>query len=180
MNSSSTISHLPVPFSFQAIMRAFSREALEHYVPIIQEEVRAAVKEWLAKDSCVLVYPEMKRLMFRIAMRILLGFEPEQIKTDEQQLVEAFEEMIKNLFSLPIDMPFSGLYRVRRRTHRNVVFFTVVQIAAMPQFSCTSLKKLAQTYSYTSQKAQVQLIISHIFLFARCFSSPPKLLSSRV
>lgn len=96
-------------------MRAFSREALELYIPVIQEEVQAAVKEWLAKDTCVLVYPEMKRLMFRIAMRILLGFEPEQIKTDEQQLVEAFEEMIKNLFSLPIDVPFSGLYRVRSR-----------------------------------------------------------------
>lgn len=94
-------------------MRAFSREALELYIPVIQEEVRAAVKEWVARDSCVLVYPEMKRLMFRIAMRLLLGFEPEQIKTDEQQLVEAFEEMIKNLFSLPIDVPFSGLYRVR-------------------------------------------------------------------
>lgn len=94
-------------------MRAFSTEALELYIPVIQEEVRAAVKEWVAKDSCVLVYPEMKRLMFRIAMRILLGFEPEQIRTDEQQLVEAFEEMIKNLFSLPIDVPFSGLYRVR-------------------------------------------------------------------
>lgn len=99
----------------QAIMRAFSREALELYIPVIQEEVQAAVKEWLAKDSCVLVYLEMKRLMFRIAMRILLGFEPEQIKTDEQQLVEAFEEMIKNLFSLPIDVPFSGLYRVREK-----------------------------------------------------------------
>uniref|UniRef100_A0AAQ4QMA5 Cytochrome P450 26A1 n=1 Tax=Gasterosteus aculeatus aculeatus TaxID=481459 RepID=A0AAQ4QMA5_GASAC len=95
----------------KAIMRAFSTEALELYIPVIQEEVRAAVKEWVAKDSCVLVYPEMKRLMFRIAMRILLGFKPEQIKTDEQQLVEAFEEMIKNLFSLPIDVPFSGLYR---------------------------------------------------------------------
>lgn len=93
-------------------MRAFSREALELYIPVIQEEVRAAVTEWLAKDSCVLVYPEMKRLMFRIAMRILLGFQPEQIKSDERQLVEAFEEMIKNLFSLPIDVPFSGLYRV--------------------------------------------------------------------
>ena len=97
-------------------MRAFSTEALELYIPVIQEEVRAAVKEWLAKDSCVLVYPEMKRLMFRIAMRILMGFEPEQIRTDEQQLVEAFEEMIKNLFSLPIDVPFSGLYRVRDNT----------------------------------------------------------------
>uniref|UniRef100_A0A8C7JYV5 Cytochrome P450 26A1 n=1 Tax=Oncorhynchus kisutch TaxID=8019 RepID=A0A8C7JYV5_ONCKI len=74
---------------------AFSRDALEHYIP----------------DSYVLVYPEMKRLMFRIAMRILLGFDPDQIKTDEQELVEAFEEMIKNLFSLPVDVPFSGLYR---------------------------------------------------------------------
>ncbi|KAF7645643.1 hypothetical protein LDENG_00200720 [Lucifuga dentata] len=95
----------------KAIMRAFSREALELYVPVMQAEVRAAVRAWLQADSCVLVYPEMKRLMFRIAMRILLGFEPEQIQTDEQQLVEAFEEMIKNLFSLPIDVPFSGLYR---------------------------------------------------------------------
>lgn len=93
-------------------MRAFSRDALEHYIPVIQEEVRSAVREWLEKDSYVLVYPEMKRLMFRIAMRILLGFDPDQIKTDEQELVEAFEEMIKNLFSLPVDVPFSGLYRV--------------------------------------------------------------------
>ncbi|XP_053269967.1 cytochrome P450 26A1 [Pleuronectes platessa] len=95
----------------KAIMRAFSREALELYIPVIQEEVRASVKEWLARDPCVLVYPEMKRLMFRISMRILLGFEPEQIKTDEHELVEAFEEMTKNLFSLPIEVPFSGLYR---------------------------------------------------------------------
>ncbi|XP_008436430.1 cytochrome P450 26A1 [Poecilia reticulata] len=95
----------------KAILRAFSREALELYIPVIQEEVHTAVKSWLVQDPCVLVYPEMKRLMFRIAMRILLGFDPEQIRTDEQQLVEAFEEMIRNLFSLPIDVPFSGLYR---------------------------------------------------------------------
>ncbi|XP_035255586.1 cytochrome P450 26A1-like [Anguilla anguilla] len=95
----------------KAIMKAFSREALENYVPVIQEEVRSTVTDWLQSESGVLVYPEMKRLMFRIAMRILLGFEPEQTKTDEPDLVEAFEEMMKNLFSLPIDVPFSGLYR---------------------------------------------------------------------
>ncbi|XP_056153373.1 cytochrome P450 26A1 [Lampris incognitus] len=95
----------------KAIMQAFSWDALQHYIPVIQEEVRGAMREWLERDTCVMVYPEMKRLMFRIAMRILLGFAPEQIRTDEQQLVEAFEEMIKNLFSLPIDVPFSGLYR---------------------------------------------------------------------
>ncbi|MBN3323163.1 CP26A protein, partial [Atractosteus spatula] len=95
----------------KAVMKAFSRDALEHYIPVIEEEVRCAVTTWLQSDSCVLVYPEMKRLMFRIAMRLLLGFEPEQTQSDEQELVEAFEEMIKNLFSLPIDVPFSGLYR---------------------------------------------------------------------
>lgn len=99
----------------QVIMRAFSRDALQHYVPVIQEEVSACLARWLgAAGPCLLVYPEVKRLMFRIAMRILLGFQPRQASPDgEQQLVEAFEEMIRNLFSLPIDVPFSGLYRVR-------------------------------------------------------------------
>uniref|UniRef100_A0A3Q4I9U5 Cytochrome P450, family 26, subfamily A, polypeptide 1 n=1 Tax=Neolamprologus brichardi TaxID=32507 RepID=A0A3Q4I9U5_NEOBR len=65
----------------------------------------------LSAEGALATGREMKRLMFRIAMRVLLGFEPEQVQTDEHELVEAFEEMIKNLFSLPIDVPFSGLYR---------------------------------------------------------------------
>ncbi|KFP07157.1 Cytochrome P450 26A1 [Calypte anna] len=83
--------------------------------------VRPCLERWLgAPEPCLLVYPEVKRLMFRIAMRILLGFQPRQANPDgEQQLVEAFEEMIRNLFSLPIDVPFSGLYRGLRA--RNVI-----------------------------------------------------------
>lgn len=112
------LSLCPLPFPCppgQVIMRAFSRDALQHYVPVIQEEVSACLARWLGSAGpCLLVYPEVKRLMFRIAMRILLGFQPLQASPDgEQQLVEAFEEMIRNLFSLPIDVPFSGLYRVR-------------------------------------------------------------------
>lgn len=113
------LSLCPFPFppcpAGQVIMQAFSREALQHYVPVIQEEVSACLVRWLgATGPCLLVYPEVKRLMFRIAMRILLGFQPSQASPDgEQQLVAAFEEMIRNLFSLPIDVPFSGLYRVR-------------------------------------------------------------------
>ncbi|XP_067156168.1 cytochrome P450 26A1 isoform X3 [Apteryx mantelli] len=105
----------------KVIMRAFSRDALQHYVPVIQEEVSACLARWLgAAGPCLLVYPEVKRLMFRIAMRILLGFQPRQAGPDgEQQLVEAFEEMIRNLFSLPIDVPFSGLYRGLRA--RNII-----------------------------------------------------------
>lgn len=97
-------------------MRAFSREALQCYVPVIAEEVGSCLGRWLnCGERGLLVYPEVKRLMFRIAMRILLGCEPRLAADgdDEQQLVEAFEEMTRNLFSLPIDVPFSGLYRVR-------------------------------------------------------------------
>nr|XP_028585613.1 cytochrome P450 26A1 [Podarcis muralis] len=101
----------------KVIMRAFSREALQHYMPVIQEEVSACLRQWLLVSagggSCLLVYPEVKRLMFRIAMRILLGFRPSPTagSDGEQHLMEAFEEMIRNLFSLPIDLPFSGLYK---------------------------------------------------------------------
>lgn len=94
-------------------MQAFSREALENYLPVMEEEMRSAIHLWMQNDSCVLVYPAVKRLMFRIAMRLLLGFEPEQMDpANEKPLVEAFEEMMRNLFSLPIDVPFSGLYKV--------------------------------------------------------------------
>lgn len=97
-------------------MQAFNREALQCYVPVIAEEVSGCLEQWLScGERGLLVYPEVKRLMFRIAMRILLGCEPGPAGggEDEQQLVEAFEEMTRNLFSLPIDVPFSGLYRVR-------------------------------------------------------------------
>lgn len=98
------------------IMQAFSREALQCYVPVIAEEVGNYLEQWLScGERGLLVYPQVKRLMFRIAMRILLGCESRVASggEDEQQLVEAFEEMTRNLFSLPIDVPFSGLYRVR-------------------------------------------------------------------
>lgn len=100
----------------QVIMQAFSREALQCYVPVITEEVGNYLEQWLScGERGLLVYPQVKRLMFRIAMRILLGCESRVASggEDEQQLVEAFEEMTRNLFSLPIDVPFSGLYRVR-------------------------------------------------------------------
>lgn len=96
-------------------MQAFSREALQCYVPVITEEVGQCLEQWLrCGERGLLVYPQVKRLMFRIAMRILLGCESRLAGGGdaEQQLVEAFEEMTRNLFSLPIDVPFSGLYRV--------------------------------------------------------------------
>nr|XP_016850825.1 PREDICTED: cytochrome P450 26A1 isoform X2 [Anolis carolinensis] len=114
----------------KVIMRAFSREALEHYIPPIQEEVSACLQQWLlapggpnGTGGCLLVYPEVKRLMFRISMRILLGFRPSQAHAQSEQcLVEAFEEMIRNLFSLPLDVPFCGLYKELKESATELLF----------------------------------------------------------
>ncbi|KAM8924517.1 cytochrome P450 26A1 [Pelodytes ibericus] len=134
----------------KVIMKAFSREALEHYVPVMEQEVRSALGSWLQNDSCVLIYPAVKRLMFRIAMRVLLGFETRQMEdTLDQPMVEAFEEMIKNLFSLPIDIPFSGLYRGLRA--RNKIHAKIEQ----------NIKEKLSKESDCSWKDALQLLIEH-------------------
>ncbi|XP_029465763.1 cytochrome P450 26A1 isoform X2 [Rhinatrema bivittatum] len=142
----------------KVIMKAFSREALENYIPAIEEEIARSVAQWLAGGSCVLVYPEVKRLMFRIAIRILLGFEPRQSDRDtEQQLVEAFEEMVRNLFSLPIDVPFSGLYRGLKA--RNVIHAKIEENikAKMAKDSDTRYKDALRLLMEHTQKNGEQL-----------------------
>ncbi|GCC22290.1 hypothetical protein chiPu_0000677 [Chiloscyllium punctatum] len=135
----------------RVILKAFSREALQNYIPVMGEEVRAGVRRWLDSGSCVLVYPEMKRLMFGIAMRILLGFEPANTSPQTQrELIQAFEEMIRNLFSLPIDVPFSGLYRGLKA--RNVIHAKIEE---------NIRKKVARRDSSGQLKDALQLLIEH-------------------
>ncbi|XP_053306939.1 cytochrome P450 26A1 [Spea bombifrons] len=134
----------------KVIMQAFSREAMENYVPVIEEEMRSAMGGWLQDGSCVLLYPAVKRLMFRIAMRVLLGFETQQMEdTEEQPMIEAFEEMIRNLFSLPIDIPFSGLYRGLRA--RNIIHAKIEQ----------NIKEKLNKEPERSWKDALQLLIDH-------------------
>lgn len=134
----------------KVIMQAFSREALENYLPVMEEEMRSAIHLWMQNDSCVLVYPAVKRLMFRIAMRLLLGFEPEQMDpANEKPLVEAFEEMMRNLFSLPIDVPFSGLYKGLRA--RNIIHAKIEE----------NIKEKLNKESEGTCKDALQLLIDH-------------------
>lgn len=135
----------------RVILKAFSREALENYMPVMGEEIRGGLSRWLQNGSCVLVYPEMKRLMFGIATRILLGFEPSHTNPRTQhELIEAFEEMIRNLFSLPIDVPFSGLYRGLKA--RNVIHAKIEE---------NIRKKMARREAAGQFKDALQLLIEH-------------------
>lgn len=88
----------------------FSRSALEQFVPRLQGALRREVRSWCAAGGPIAVYQAAKALTFRMAVRILLG-----LQLDEAQcakLAQTFEQLVENLFSLPLDIPFSGLRKV--------------------------------------------------------------------
>ncbi|XP_049646353.1 LOW QUALITY PROTEIN: cytochrome P450 26C1 [Suncus etruscus] len=91
----------------KVLARVFSRSALERYVPRLQGALRREVRSWCATGAPVVVYQAAKALTFRMAALILLG-----LRLDEAQCAEltrTFEQLVGNLFSLPLDVPFSGL-----------------------------------------------------------------------
>uniref|UniRef100_A0A8D2J4E4 Cytochrome P450 family 26 subfamily C member 1 n=1 Tax=Varanus komodoensis TaxID=61221 RepID=A0A8D2J4E4_VARKO len=89
------------------LTRVFSRAALEAYLPRIQRVVSWELQGWCQAPGPIAVYASAKTLTFRIAAQILLG-----LRLDEktfQELAQTFEQLMENLFSLPLNIPFSGL-----------------------------------------------------------------------
>ncbi|RXN08890.1 cytochrome P450 26B1-like protein [Labeo rohita] len=89
------------------LAKVFSRGALEAYLTRLQDVVKSEIAKWCAETGSVDVYTAAKSLTFRIAVRVLLG-----LRLEEQQIAslsKTFEQLMNNLFSLPIDTPISGL-----------------------------------------------------------------------
>ncbi|XP_069755590.1 cytochrome P450 26C1-like [Narcine bancroftii] len=89
------------------LARVFSHSALDSYLPGTQQVVRSRVQEWCEERAPVAVYPATKALTFCIAVRTLLG-----LRAADHQLYYlscTFEQLMENIFSLPLDIPFSGL-----------------------------------------------------------------------
>ncbi|XP_067310739.1 cytochrome P450 26C1 [Pseudorasbora parva] len=89
------------------LAKVFSRGALEAYLIRLQDVVKSEIAKWCTVTGSVDVYAAAKSLTFRIAVQVLLG-----LHLDEQQIAslsKTFEQLMNNLFSLPIDTPISGL-----------------------------------------------------------------------
>lgn len=102
----------------------FSRGALEAYLTRLQDVVKSEIAKWCSEAGSVDVYSAAKSLTFRIAVRVLLG-----LHLEEQQITylsKTFEQLMNNLFSLPIDTPVSGLRKVR---------ITMVLVKFQPYFT---------------------------------------------
>nr|XP_020462307.1 cytochrome P450 26B1 [Monopterus albus] len=103
------------------LAKVFSRGALECYLPRLQDVVKSEIAKWCSEPGAIDVYSATKSLTFRIAIRVLLG-----LQLDEERLLhlaQAFEQLMNNLFSLPIDIPLSGLrkgIKARKALHASM------------------------------------------------------------
>ncbi|KAA8583481.1 hypothetical protein FQN60_014689 [Etheostoma spectabile] len=89
------------------LAKVFSRGALESYLPRLQDVVKSEIAKWCSEPGAIDVYGAAKALTFRIAVRVLLGLQMEEERT--VYLAQIFEQLMNNLFSLPMDAPLSGL-----------------------------------------------------------------------
>ncbi|XP_020650891.1 cytochrome P450 26B1 [Pogona vitticeps] len=86
--------------------KIFSHEALESYLPKIQLVIQDTLRAWSSNPESINVYYEAQKLTFRMAIRVLLGFRiPDE---DLGHLFEVYQQFVENVFSLPVDLPFSG------------------------------------------------------------------------
>ncbi|XP_027695760.1 cytochrome P450 26B1 [Vombatus ursinus] len=93
----------------QVFSKIFSHEALETYLPKIQLVIQDTLRAWSSNPDAINVYQEAQKLTFRMAIRVLLGFSiPEE---DLTHLFEVYQQFVENVFSLPVDLPFSGYRR---------------------------------------------------------------------
>lgn len=97
------------------LAKVFSREALESYLPRLQDLIKSEVAKWCLEPGAVDVYSSAKSLTFRIAISVLLNLQLEEERI--LYLAEIFEQLMNNLFSLPIDAPLSGLRKVQKVLH---------------------------------------------------------------
>ncbi|XP_053314069.1 cytochrome P450 26B1 [Spea bombifrons] len=89
--------------------KIFSHEALETYLPKIQLVIQDTLRVWSSNPEPINVYFEAQKLTFRMAIRVLLGF---RLSSEElSNLFEVFQKFVENVFSLPVDVPFSGYRR---------------------------------------------------------------------
>lgn len=103
------------------LAKVFSRGALESYLPRLQDVVKSEIAKWCSEPGAIDVYSAARSLTFRIAVKVLLGLQLEEERI--VYLAQIFEQLMNNLFSLPIDAPLSGLrkgIKAREILHANM------------------------------------------------------------
>ena len=92
------------------LINLFLPDALNDHIPIIRKTIKHFIDEWCQKGK-ILGYPQCRNLAFIMAAKCLAGFECDDEMGNELSTI--YQSMIHNMFSLPIELPGFGLYKVR-------------------------------------------------------------------
>ncbi|KAL7990479.1 hypothetical protein Chor_013909 [Crotalus horridus] len=144
------------------LARVFSRAALEVYLPRIQRLVSWELRGWCRRPGPIAVYASAKALTFRIAARILLGLRLEEEQFEE--LSGAFEQLVENLFCLPLNVPFSGL---RKESAIELIFAAFFTTAS----ATTSMILLLLKHPLVIKKIQQELASNGFTGQCQCFAA---------
>lgn len=93
----------------RTVMKLFTFDSLSSYVPIIQEVTQRYVRKWISKGK-ILGYSEFKILNFDLSCRLLLGLEMDEEECE--RLLKVFDDLVANLFCIPLDVYGSGFRKV--------------------------------------------------------------------
>ncbi|XP_046565709.1 cytochrome P450 26B1-like [Haliotis rubra] len=116
------------------LLRALAPAAIQGHVPTIQKLVRNHILDWCSKgqqfgtDIC-------KRLAMSLAANVLIGFDVDD--QNLQSIISSFQTFTGNLFSLPWELPGSGLSKglkareqlikeIKKRLHRETQQWSLV------------------------------------------------------
>lgn len=118
----------------------FSRGALESYLPRLQDVIKSEIAKWCSEPGAIEVYSAARALTFRIAVWVLLGLQLEEERV--VYLARIFEQLMNNLFSLPIDAPLSGLRKVIKKhfSKESEITFEMQTICYKQLFSVQGIK----------------------------------------
>ncbi|AMA10765.1 cytochrome P450 [Picosynechococcus sp. PCC 73109] len=100
------------------IFQAFQPRALESYIPTIEKITQRYLTEWEQKQEFAW-YDELRKYTFDVASTLFIGKDGGA----ETPLANLFEEWVKGLFSLPINLPwtaFGKAMKCRRKLLREL------------------------------------------------------------
>ena len=101
------------------ILQAFTRDALNAYLPVIERMVAEALERWAGEEEIVWI-PELKRLSIEIICAAVMGIPPgaetEAMRADYQLVLRAFSH-------LPVPLPGTAYSRGRAALARILARF---------------------------------------------------------
>ena len=89
------------------LMRAFTAEALEEYLPTIEQVIDRYANRWAGLGRLAWV-PELNAMGFAIAGSLFIGADPQ---SGDPRIEAAFDRFAAGLLSLPLRLPFTPFTR---------------------------------------------------------------------